>query len=105
MAGLLFPLMMIYGLISERAVRQIQATTEISSQWGNAQTFVGPVLSVAFDNSTTGHDGKPRKFADRASFLPAVLNVESEVVPDVRRRGLFEVIVYRARLKMTGRFA
>ena len=105
MAGLLFPLMMIYGLVSERAGRRAEAVEEISSQWGGAQTIVGPVLSIGFNVTTTGNDGKPRTFVDRACFLPAVLKVEAEAAPEVRKRGLFEVIVYRARLKITGRFA
>ena len=105
MAGLLFPMMMIYGLISERAGRRAEAAGEISSQWGGAQTVVGPVLSLAFNNTTTGNDGRTRTFVDRVCFLPAVLKIEAEAMPEVRRRGLFEVIVYRARLKLTGRFA
>jgi inner membrane protein len=96
--------MMIYGLISERAGRRTQAAAEISAQWGGEQTIVGPVLSVAFNNTTTSSDGKTKTFADRACFLPTVLNVESDVAPEVRRRGIFEVIVYKGRLKLTGRF-
>lgn len=105
MAGLLVPLMMIYGLVSERAGRRSEAAAEISSQWGGAQTIVGPVLSVGFNATVTDNDGKTRTFIDRACFLPTVLRVEAEAAPEVRRRGLFEVIVYRAKLKVTGRFA
>jgi inner membrane protein len=104
MAGLLFPLLMIYGLLSERAGRRAEAAAEISEQWGGAQTIAGPVLSVGFTVTTIGNDGKPRTSTDRACFLPTALRIEADAAPDVRRRGLFEVIVYRARLKMTGRF-
>jgi inner membrane protein len=38
-------------------------------------------------------------------LLPAELTVEGTVEPQLRRRGLFEVPLYRARLKLTGRFA
>ena len=105
MAGLLFPLMMIYGLVSERAGRRAEVVREVSSQWGEEQTIVGPVLSVGFNVTTIGQDGKTRTFVDRACFLPAVLQVDAEALPDIRRRGLFEVIVYRAKLRITGRFA
>ena len=105
MAGLLVPLMMIYGLLSERADRRAEAVAEVSSQWGGDQTVVGPVLSVGFNVTTTGSDGKPRTFVDRACFLPAVLQMDAEAAPEVRRRGLFEVIVYKARIRITGRFA
>ena len=103
--GLLIPLMMIFGLVSERAGRRNEATREVSDQWGGAQTIVGPVLSVEFRTNTTGGDGKPKVVVDRAAFLPTALQVEAEAVPEVRSRGLFDVIVYRSRLKLSGRFA
>ena len=105
MVGLLIPLMMIFGLVSERAGRRNEAAREISGQWGGAQTVVGPVLSVEFRVTTTGHDGKPKIVTDRAAFLPTTLRVDADVIPEERQRGLFEVIVYRSRLKLTGRFA
>ena len=106
LVGLLFPMMLIYGLVSERAGRRTEAAREISAQWGDAQTVAGPVLSVDFRIVTgTGTDGKPVFVSDRAVFLPAALRIDTEVVPDTRRRGIFEVIVYRSRLKLSGRFS
>ena len=105
MIGLLIPLMMIFGLVSERAERRKEATREVSDQWGGAQAIVGPVLSVEFRTTTTGGDGKPKVVVDRAAFLPATLRIDAEAIPEVRSRGLFDVIVYRSRLKLTGRFA
>ena len=104
MVGLLIPLMMILGLVSERATRRSAVTQEVSSQWGGAQTIIGPVLSVEFRTRTTGFDGKPAFNSDRAVFSPTALQITAETVPERRSRGLFEVIVYRSRLKLTGRF-
>ena len=103
MVGLLVPLMMMLGLVSERSGRRNDATKEVSDQWGGAQTVVGPALSVEFRTSTIGADGNPK--GDRAVFLPVALNVEAEAIPEERRRGLFDVIVYRSRIKLSGRFA
>jgi inner membrane protein len=103
---LLFPLMLIFGLVSERAGRRNEAAREVSAQWGDAQTISGPILSVDFRTiSGTGVDGKPLYVTDRAVFLPVALRVDSDVMPETRRRGIFEVIVYRSRLKVSGRFA
>jgi inner membrane protein len=105
MVGLMVPLMMILGLVSERAGRRHLVTQEVSEQWGGAQTILGPALSIEFRRATLGVDGKPKVETDRAVFLPAALQVTAEAVPEVRSRGLFEVIVYRSRLTLTGRFA
>ena len=87
LAGLLFPLMMIYGLVSERAGRRAEAAAEISEQWGGAQTIAGPVLSVGFSVTTIGNDGKPRTSTDRACFLPAVLKIETDAAPECGAAG------------------
>lgn len=104
MVGLLVPLMMILGLVSERATRRSAVTQEISSQWGGAQTIVGPVLSVEFRTRTTGFDGKTTINSDRAVFTPTTLQIGADVAHEERSRGLFKVIVYRSRVKLTGRF-
>ena len=105
MVGLLVPLMMIFGLVAERAGRRNEATREVSEQWGGAETIVGPFLSVEFRQTTVAPDGRQKVVVDRAVFLPTVLQVEGEVTPEARSRGLFEVIVYRSRVKLSGRFA
>ncbi|MEO6212028.1 MAG: cell envelope integrity protein CreD [Vicinamibacterales bacterium] len=105
MVALLIPLMMILGVVSERAGRREEAAQQISEQWGGAQTLAGPLLSVEFHTIETNNSGKTQVITHRAFFLPAALQIEAEAVPEIRRRGLFEVIVYRSRLKLTGRFA
>ena len=103
---LLFPLMLIYGLVAERAGRRIEAAREVSAQWGDAQTVTGPLLSVDFRTpSGKTVDGNPAYLNDRAIFLPVALRIDTDVVPETRRRGIFEVIVYRSRLKISGRFS
>ena len=104
MLALLFPLMLIYLVVSERTWRRADAVREVSAQWGDAQTVVGPILSVEFRTTMPLPEGKTQSIVDTACFLPTALQVEGEVTPEVRRRGLFEVVVYRSRLKLTGRF-
>jgi len=104
MVALLIPLMMILGVVSERAGRREEASREISEQWGRAQTVAGPLLSIEFRTIDTSNKGKPQVSMHRAFFLPVALQIEAEAIPETRSRGLFEVIVYRSRLKLTGRF-
>ena len=77
---------------------------EVSGTWGGPQTIGGPVLVVPYRSTFTNSDGKPQEVIARASFLPESLEVIGAVEPEVRKRGLFKVIVYRAHLKMSGRF-
>ncbi len=97
---LLIPAKIVEGLIEERSHRQQEAVNEVGKKWGNEQTLVGPVISVPYyDVSKQGH-----RITSYAHFLPSKLKVNGTVDPEKRRRGIFEVIVYKSDLKVEGSF-
>lgn len=102
--GLAVALLLLSGLVSERAGRRAAATAEVGEQWGGDQLIIGPVLSVDIAGTVNGANGKPVPASERLCVLPRSLTITSEVTPEIRRRGLFEVIVYRTSLKLTGVF-
>jgi inner membrane protein len=108
MAGLfivmLFPIAMIYSLIWERTARRDEAAREISSQWGGPQVVTGPILTVPFEHVVERSEGRREIVRDHASYLPLALTVDASLTPEIRKRGLFGVPVYRAALKLRGRF-
>lgn len=117
-ALLLVPLHMIRGVIDERAARRAAALQEVASTWGAAQTLVGPVVLVPFhvERKETWVDpaaspGSPpggvvrertRVEVEQATFLPDTLKIEGRLVPERRWRGIFEVVVYRTELVVSG---
>jgi inner membrane protein len=102
--GLLIPLEMVKSVVSERAARRDAVVQEVSGTWGGPQTIGGPVLVVPYRCTFTNSDGKPQEVIARASFLPESLEVVGAMEPEVRERGLFKAVVYRAHLKISGRF-
>ena len=105
MLFLLVPLAMVQSVITERAGRRNEVAEEVSTTWGAAQTIAGPVLVVPYRCTTTDANGKQIQTINRASFLPEVLDVQGAADTDERKRSLFKVVVYKARVKMSGRFA
>jgi inner membrane protein len=105
MVLLLVPLTMVQSVVTERAGRRSEVAEEVSATWGAAQTIAGPVLVVPYRCTTTDANGKQTQTINRASFLPDVLDVQGVADTDVRKRSLFKVVVYKARLRMSGRFA
>jgi inner membrane protein len=114
---LLVPLQMIRGVIDERAARRTAAVAEVASTWGSAQTLVGPVLIVPFrvERKETWVEPAPagalapgvarertRSVVERAIFLPDTLKIEGRLVPERRWRGIFEVVLYRTELSVSG---
>ena len=104
MVCLMVPLLMVQGVVSERASRRDAAVGEVSGIWGGVQTLGGPVLTVPYRYTRTDQAGKTTSIVARAYVLPDVLNVDGTVEPEVRRRSLFEVVVYRSHLTVSGRF-
>ena len=103
--GLLLPLSMVQGVVSERTVRRDSVATDISSTWGGSQVIAGPMLTVPYECTIVENDGKTRQIIGRATFLPDTLNIQGSLGTDVRKRGLFNVVVYGADLSLSGRFS
>ncbi len=99
------PLTMMCGLVSERASRRDAVVQEIRRDWGGSQTVSGPVLSVPYRHSWTDAQGRAQSATSLYHFLPDALAIDGTIEPGERKRSLFTVIVYTARLKIRGRFA
>lgn len=110
---LLIPLAMVRGLVSERQERQQSVEKELAAVWGAAQTVGGPVLSIPYDSlcevQTTAANGQVvssfQPCEKLGHFLPETLSIEGPVTPEVRSRGIFDVVVYRTDLRLQGTFA
>lgn len=99
------PLAMVRGQIQERKARRDQVVSEVSSTWGDAQTLGGPVLTVPYlIHSEKDEKGKVTTWTQLAYFLPETLKVDGRLFPEIRRRGIFEVAVYRTDLHVSGVF-
>lgn len=98
------PLMWVWAIVAERASRRDGAVAEVSATWGGSQTLGGPVLSVPYTVTWTDNQGRPQRSACKAYFLPHDLQIDGTVSTEARSRGIFEVVVYRSTLKVTGKF-
>jgi inner membrane protein len=107
---LLIPVSMVQELIKERHERQEEAIKEVSDKWGSAQTLLGLVLTVPYTTSSKvyNNDGEMIKWIESrayAHFLPDQLNIECEIFPEMRYRGIYEVTVYCSKMKISGIFS
>lgn len=94
---LLIPTAMIMSIISERERRQSEATGEVSAKWGDAQTITGPVIVIPYVT-------KPGE-TSIALFLPDKLKINGELLPEIRKRGIYQVAVYSSHLQINGSFS
>lgn len=107
---LLIPVSMVKDVIREREYRQKDAIKEISSKWGENQTVSGLVLTIPYNKFTKVYDNDNKnhklvKSREYAHFLPDQLTINGDVLPEVRYRGIYEVIVYNSKLNLIGSFS
>ena len=108
---LLIPVSMVEDLIREREYRQADAIREVSSKWGEQQTITGLVLTIPYKTFEKVYEKEStEKFKlvesiEYAHFLPEALNIKGDITPEVRYRGIYEVIVYNSKVNLSGNFS
>lgn len=103
--GLLIPAFMIRGLIHERESRKNEVITEVSSKWGDSQTIAGPVITIPYKSYYKTSSGTLRYNIKHMHYLPDELRINGEIIPHIRYRGIYEVVLYSSRIALTGSFS
>lgn len=92
---LLIPLAWIGTIIQDRQNLHRDVVDEIANSWSKEQLLVGPILSVPYG---------PKEKGNIAYLVPKSLKIEGNVATEVRKRGIFEAVVYKATLNHSGEF-
>lgn len=105
---LLIPQGLLISLIREREHTRDEAVRDIASKWGAPQTIAAPVLMLPYTVRVT-QDGPAgvavTPVTHYAYFLPEEVSVNAAIDPERRQRGIYEAILYKGELHITGRFA
>jgi inner membrane protein len=100
---LMVPLVIVWGLVVERAQRRDTVADEIGAVWGREQSAGAIALTVPFETLSTAANATTR-VPRRAIVLPETLTIEAQLAPEVRYRSIFAVNLYRATLRVSGTF-
>lgn len=98
---LLIPIFMIQSLINDRQNYRREAVADIYKSWSGEQLVGGPVLTVLADKWIKDEKGIDILTHRTYNLLPDSLSIEAEMVPEKRYRGIYEVVVYQSRLKIS----
>lgn len=101
---LLIPVSMIESMIRERESNGASAEREVADKWGGPQQVTGPILTVPYRVFTQDAKGKSDTTIEYAHFLPEVLTVSGALKPEIRHRGIYDVALFNADLRLAGRF-
>lgn len=106
---LLIPTSMIEGLIFERENTQKEAISEVSSKWANEQTISGPFVSIPYykyikEFSKKDSVNKIVQVKEYIHILPTELKITGKINPELRNRGIYEIVVYNSKINVSGKF-
>jgi inner membrane protein len=99
---LLIPAAIVESLINERKERKDSVVGEVSGKWGNLQTVAGPVLTVPMRYTSKNAEGKIITNTSQLHILPDSLFIDGSISTEVRSRGIFQVVLYNAKLSVSG---
>lgn len=104
---LMVPTTLVQFLITDRENVQNDAINEVSTSWSMGQTIVGPYITIPYIDQTVVMSDSTRKVVtvNKTLFvLPNQLNINGDILPETRYRGIYEVVVYDSKLNLKGNF-
>lgn len=101
---MLIPIAMVKSLIYERESNKVTVYEDISSKWGGNQRVTGPVLVLPFVKTHLDKDKNEVKTYHNAYFLPDEFNIDGTLIPEDRKRGIYNILVYQSDLHFSGKF-
>jgi inner membrane protein len=116
---LLIPSAWVESIIREREYRADSVIEEVASKWSGEQTVNGPMLIIPYiyryeadveherevNGKTIVEKKKEMKERiERAYFLPEKLAIDGKVAPEMRKRGIFEAVVYQSTIDLKAAF-
>ena len=98
---LLIPLSMISSLIYERLETKRSAELEITSKWSGEQVITGPAIVIPYFQEIKLKD-KTELIRKSLLLFPTELNVLTDAKVEKRKRGIYDVSLYRSDIELTG---
>ena len=102
---LLIPTGFIQSLVRERQERQEQVIAEVSSKWATGQKITGPYLLVPYTVTLKNDKGQFYSVKQNAYFMPEKLTINGKLIPEIRKRSIYKVVLYKTDMKISGYFS
>lgn len=99
---LLIPLAMVKNQIRDRQDALDDCVREVSGSWGLPQTLTGPSIRLAYRSLEKDKDNKLQ--INTFFIYPKELNMEIQAGTQILHRSIYDVLVYKSEVVMTGYF-
>lgn len=109
---LLIPLLTVYALVYDRQNQSETARATIAEGWGDAQILAGPVIVVPYDKETIEKFEENGVMKSRTVTVTNLLylspnsnSASAAIAPEVRRKSIYQSVVYVADVKGKAAFS
>ncbi|HEU0311016.1 MAG TPA: cell envelope integrity protein CreD [Sphingomicrobium sp.] len=107
------PLFSVWLLVYDRQTQSDQARASITEGWGGPQAIGGPVLVIPYRTTTTETSvgtnnaavSRTREVIKELMLEPEDAQIQSNIKPELRKRSIYEAVVYDANATGKVRFA
>ena len=106
------PLFSIWLLVYDRKTQSQEATASITEGWGAAQAVSGPLLVIPYRTTATEtvvQNGQSLTRTNQVTrelvLAPETVELSTVLHPELRRRSIYEAVVYQAGFSGKARFA
>ena len=110
--ALTIPLFSVWLLVYDRQSQSSEATNSITAGWGGPQAMTGPVLVIPYRATATEtvvENGRSvtrtNQVTRELTLAPEAIELSTDVRPEVRKRSIYEAVVYDAQVSGKARFA
>ena len=110
--ALAIPLFSVWALVYDRQSESQQATESITAGWGGPQVMTGPILVVPYRATATETVVQNGQSVTRSNpvmrelkLAPEAVEIATDVRPELRKRSIYEAVVYDTKVSGRARFA
>jgi inner membrane protein len=102
---LLIPSLLVMGVMSDRTETRDKAIADVSEKWGGGQTLTGPILTIPYKRLVRIDNANTSVTIEHVQILPESVRITVSTAPEVRYRGIYQVILYNAGAQISARFS
>jgi inner membrane protein len=109
---LAIPIFSVWFLVYDRQSQANEARSSIAAGWGGPQALAGPMLVIPYraTASETVVEGgqsvtRSRDVLRELTLAPEIATIESTISPELRKRAIYEAVVYQSQVSGSARFA
>lgn len=103
-ALLMIPLVVISDVVNERSNRRQQAEDELISNFGGELVINSPMIVVPYIK-IVGSGEYQKEVRTETYFMPENINISGELLPEIRKRGIYEFLLYSSTINFSGSFS